>query len=167
MFALRILKKVSLHRFGDIVSVVRDPYTGDNGYEARHSRVSSILFGVVCPNDDEKARQLSRILTGLDAGFSSDKRVIESVCKGRTLACEFSQVEPARQVLKQQSAYCQIRLSCANKLPCSNIFTKTDRLTTLKSLLKLPESLTAITTSIFTLWPRSLEDKPMELFLKF
>ena len=84
----------------DIVSVVRDPYTGDNGYEARHSRVSSILFGVVCPNDDEKARQLSRILSGLDAGFSSDKRVIESVCKGRTLACEFSQVEPARQVFE-------------------------------------------------------------------
>lgn len=84
----------------DIVNVVHDPYTGDKGYETRHSRVSNILFGVACPNDEEKARQLSRILMGLDAGFSSDKRVIESVCKGRTLARTFSHVEPARQVFE-------------------------------------------------------------------
>ena len=84
----------------DIVSVVHDPYTGDKGYETRHARVSSILFGVACPNDEEKSRQLSRILTGLDSGFSSDKRVIESVCKGRVLAQEFSQVVPARQVFE-------------------------------------------------------------------
>ncbi|MDP2738226.1 MAG: SIR2 family protein [Pseudorhodobacter sp.] len=82
----------------DIISVVSDPYTGDKGYEARHTRVSRILFGVACPDDQDKARQLSRILTGLDAGFSSDKRVIESICKGRVLAQEFSSVEAARQI---------------------------------------------------------------------
>lgn len=82
----------------DIVNVVIDPYTGDKGYEARHTRVSRILFGVACPEDDDKARQLSRILTGLDAGFSSDKRVIENTCKGRVLAQEFSSVEAAREI---------------------------------------------------------------------
>lgn len=82
----------------DIVSVVTDTYTGDKGYETRHTRVSRILFGVACPDDDEKSRQLSRILTGLDAGFSSDKRVIENICKGRVLAREFSSIEAARQI---------------------------------------------------------------------
>ena len=82
----------------DIVSVVTDTYTGDKGYETRHSRVSRILFGVACPDDDEKSRQLSRILTGLDAGFSSDKRVIENICKGRVIAREFSSIEAARQI---------------------------------------------------------------------
>lgn len=81
-----------------IINVVSDPYTGDKGYETRHARVSAILFGAACPNDQEKAQQLSRILTGMDAGFSSDKRVIESICKGRILANEFSSVEPAREI---------------------------------------------------------------------
>lgn len=84
----------------DIVNVVHDPYTGDKGYQARHSRVSRILFGVACPNDEEKAHQLSRTLKGLDAGFSSDMRVIENVCKGRDVAREFSQIEPPRQVFE-------------------------------------------------------------------
>ncbi|MEJ6389817.1 P-loop NTPase [Gymnodinialimonas ulvae] len=84
----------------DIVSVVADPYTGDRGYEARHTRVSRILFGVACPGDEEKSRQLSRILIGLDAGFSSDKRVIENICKGRVLSQEFSSIEAAREILE-------------------------------------------------------------------
>ncbi|MCR9123020.1 MAG: SIR2 family protein [Phyllobacteriaceae bacterium] len=84
----------------DIVSIVSDPYTGDKGYEARHTRVSRILFGVACPKDEDKARQLSRIITGLDAGFSSDKRVIENTCKGRVLAQDFSSIEAAREIFE-------------------------------------------------------------------
>ena len=82
----------------DIVNVVPDPYTGDKGYEARHTRVSRILFRVACQKDGEKARQLSRILTGLDTGYSSDKRVITNTCKGRILAQEFSSVEAGREI---------------------------------------------------------------------
>ena len=82
----------------DIVSVVNDPYTGDKGYESRHTRVSNILFGVACPSDTEKSAQLSRILTGVDVGFSSDKRTVESICKGRTIVQQFSGIGDARTV---------------------------------------------------------------------
>lgn len=82
----------------DIVHVVSDPYTGDKGYETRHNRVSSILFGVACSGDVEKAAQLTRIIVGLDVGFSSDKRVVESICKGRNISQEFNDIDAARSV---------------------------------------------------------------------
>lgn len=82
----------------DIVHIVSDPYTGDKGYETRHNRVSSILFGVACSGDEEKAAQLSRIINGLDVGFSSDKRVVESICKGRNISQEFNDIDAARSV---------------------------------------------------------------------
>jgi tetratricopeptide (TPR) repeat protein/cold shock CspA family protein len=82
----------------DIVSVVSDPYTGDKGYESRHARVSSILFGVSCPGDAEKSAQLSRIITGMDIGFSSDERILDSICKGRVVAQQFSDIGEARRV---------------------------------------------------------------------
>lgn len=82
----------------DIVHVVSDPYTGDKGYETRHNRVSSILFGVACSGDEEKAAQLTRIINGLDLGFSSDKRVVESICKGRNITQEFNDIHAARSV---------------------------------------------------------------------
>ncbi|WBU61183.1 SIR2 family protein [Paracoccus albus] len=82
----------------DIVHVVSDPYTGDKGYETRHHRVSSILFGVACSDDAEKAAQLTRIINCLDVGFSSDKRVVESICKGRNISQEFNDIDSARSV---------------------------------------------------------------------
>ena len=84
----------------DIVNVVSDRYTGDKGYESRHTRVSSILFGVACPDDVEKSRQLSRILAGLDVGFSSDKRILQSICKGRTISQEFTGIDAAREIFE-------------------------------------------------------------------
>ncbi len=82
----------------DIVHVVSDPYTGDKGYETRHNRVSSILFGVACSGDEEKGAQLTRIINGLDVGFSSDKRIVECICKGRNIAQEFNDIDAARSV---------------------------------------------------------------------
>ncbi len=82
----------------DIISVVMDSYTGDKGYESRHTRVSSILFGVACTADTEKSAQLSRVLTGLDVGFSSDRRIVGKICKGRTIAQQFSDIGEARRV---------------------------------------------------------------------
>lgn len=82
----------------DIVSVVSDPYTGDKGYESRHTRVSKIVFEQICHDDTSKARQLSRIISGLDVGYSSDRRILESICKGRLMASEFARIEPAREI---------------------------------------------------------------------
>ncbi|MCY4300944.1 MAG: SIR2 family protein [Aestuariivita sp.] len=84
----------------DIVSVVFDPYTGDKGYRTRHTRVSGILFKTACPNDEDKGRQLSRILIGIDIGFSSDKRVLQNICKGRSLLQNFSSIEVGRKIFE-------------------------------------------------------------------
>lgn len=84
----------------DIVRVCTDPFTGDRGYETRHSHVSRIVFGTACSSDFEKAEQFSRIITGLDAGYSSDKRILEGICKGRALATQFSDIEHARDVFE-------------------------------------------------------------------
>lgn len=82
----------------DIVSVVDDRYTGDKGYVCRHARVAQIVFGEACPNDTEKSVQLERILSGLDIAYSSDERIIESICKGRAIAEQFADIDHARNI---------------------------------------------------------------------
>lgn len=84
----------------DIVRVITDRFSGDMGYETRHARVSQIVFGVSCNSDEEKGAQLSRIISGLDGGFSSDKRIIEKICKGRLMAEQFSSIVPARDIFE-------------------------------------------------------------------
>jgi tetratricopeptide (TPR) repeat protein len=84
----------------NIVRIVRDKYTGDFAYQTRHARVAQIVFRMSCPDDASKAKQLDRILSGLDIGFSSDSRVLQEITKGRALAGAFATVEPARELYK-------------------------------------------------------------------
>lgn len=84
----------------DIVRVTTNKGTGDRGYECRHSRVAQIVFGVACDTDEAKARQLSRVISGLDAGFSSDARIIEGICRGREIARQFASIVPAREIFE-------------------------------------------------------------------
>ncbi|QPZ92055.1 P-loop NTPase [Thioclava electrotropha] len=103
------ISRISAIRFDDfeekffeplrgLVRVIEDRYTGDKGYASRHSRIAKIVFGVSCSTDEEKSAQFSRILGGLDAGFSSDKRILEGICKGRSLAQMFRDVEHGRVI---------------------------------------------------------------------
>jgi len=87
-----------------LVRVVEDHYTRDKGYVSRHSRIAKIVFGVSCSTDEEKSAQFSRILAGLDAGFSSDKRILEGICKGRSLANMFRDVEHGRVIFDAATA---------------------------------------------------------------
>lgn len=82
----------------NIVRVTKDRFTGDNGYATRHVRVAQIVFSIVCRNDESRSTQLSRIISGLDAGYSSDKRILEGVCRGRKLAEQFSDVSYGREI---------------------------------------------------------------------
>ena len=84
----------------DIVRIKTDRFSGDNGYEARHTRVSRIVFGVACNSDDEKGAQLARIISGLDIGYTSDKRIVEKICKGRAIAEQFTSIVPAREIFE-------------------------------------------------------------------
>lgn len=82
----------------NIVKVDRDPYSGDLAYRTRHARVASIVFRQVCPDDISKAKQLKRLVEGLDVGYSVDKRALEEITKGRALADAFSEILEARTV---------------------------------------------------------------------
>lgn len=81
-----------------IVRVEKDPYSGDLCYKTRHPRVAAIVFRETCPDDESKATQLKRIVESLDVGYSVDKRALEEICRGRTLAETFASIEQAREV---------------------------------------------------------------------
>jgi hypothetical protein len=81
-----------------IVRVEKDPYSGDLCYKTRHPRVAAIVFRETCPDDESKATQLKRIVESLDVGYSVDKRALEEICRGRTLAETFASIEQARDV---------------------------------------------------------------------
>lgn len=81
-----------------IVRTTLDRYTGDRGYVTRHAHVSRLAFRVACDTDEERAAQLSRIIIGLDAGFSSDRRILDGICKGRHVAETFGNVASARSI---------------------------------------------------------------------
>lgn len=84
----------------DIVRITDDRFTGDHGYETRHSHVAEIVFRAVCDSDEARSLQLSRIVGGLDPGYSSDRRVLENICKGRNIARTFSSIEHARKIFE-------------------------------------------------------------------
>lgn len=88
----------------EIVRVTEDRFTGDAGYETRHSHVAEIVFRAVCDSDEARSAQLSRIVGGLDPGYSSDRRVLENVCKGRNIAKTFSSVQHARKIFEVATA---------------------------------------------------------------
>lgn len=88
----------------DIVRITVDRFTGDHGYETRHSHVAEIVFRAVCDSDEARSVQLSRIVGGLDPGYSSDRRVLESICKGRNIARTFTAIEHARKIFEVATA---------------------------------------------------------------
>ena len=81
-----------------------DRFTGDHGYATRHSHVAEIVFRAVCDSDEARSVQLSRIVGGLDPGYSSDRRVLENICKGRNIARTFAGVEHARKIFEVATA---------------------------------------------------------------
>jgi len=84
----------------DMVSVGDDPYTGDKTYKTRHSHVAQILFRQVFDTDAAKVIQFVRIIKELDVGYSSDARVLEGICKGRTLTENFQNPHDVRQIFE-------------------------------------------------------------------
>ena len=89
-----------------IVKIGTDRITRDRSYRTRHPRVAEIVFGRVCPGDEEKSGQLCRILEGLDTGYSSDRRILTEICKGRILAQKFDRIENAREIFEVAHKTC-------------------------------------------------------------
>ena len=81
-----------------IVRTTKNRYIDDDGYVTRHTHVADIVFRVKCKSDDERSAQFSRIIAGLDPGYSSDKRILTSICKGRKIAETFNSVAKARDI---------------------------------------------------------------------
>ena len=84
----------------NIVTVEEDPYS-DYCYRTRHPRVATLVYRQVCPNDETRARQFMRLIEGLDVGYSSDKRALEEITKGRALAENFAAVEEGRAIYER------------------------------------------------------------------
>ena len=98
--AFEEFKDKFLEPLRNIVRVENDPYTGDLCYRTRHPRVATIVFRETCPDDESKAIQLMRIVESLDVGYSVDKRALEEICRGRSLADTFGSIEEARSVYR-------------------------------------------------------------------
>lgn len=81
----------------DMVIVEEDKY-GDFAYKTRHANIAAMVFSQVCDDDPSKAAQFIRLIQGLDVGYSSDKRTLEGICHGRTLAGQFLQAGEAREI---------------------------------------------------------------------
>jgi len=91
-------KEKFLDPLRNIVRVEQDSYSGDIYYKTRHPRVAAIVFRETCLDDESKATQLKRIVESLDVGYSVDKRALEEICRGRSLAETFGSIEEARSV---------------------------------------------------------------------
>ena len=84
----------------NIVRVETDTYSGDYCYRTRHSRVATLVFRQVCADDSAKAAQFIRLLEGMDVGYSSDRRALEEITKGRGLVENFSRPESVRLIFE-------------------------------------------------------------------
>ena len=82
----------------DMISAGTDNYSGDKIYKTRHPRVAELVFRQVCDTDRAKVDQFVRLINGLDVGYTSDSRVLESICRGRTLAENFNAAAGVREV---------------------------------------------------------------------
>jgi hypothetical protein len=80
-----------------MVLVAQDRY-GDYFYRTRHPSIASMIFARVCEDDAAKAAQFIRLIEGFDIGFSTDRRTLEGICKGRVLARQFQDPEGARDI---------------------------------------------------------------------
>jgi tetratricopeptide (TPR) repeat protein len=81
----------------DMVTVVKDAY-GDYQYRTRHPSIASMIFQQVCGDDSAKAAQFIRLIEGFDIGFSTDRRTLEGICKGRALVRQFQDPDGARDI---------------------------------------------------------------------
>ena len=84
----------------DMVKVSQRSYTEDYTYKTRHIHVAQILFKQVFDTDNLKVEQFIKIIKGLDVGYSSDSRVLEGICKGRTLTENFHDVKEVREIFR-------------------------------------------------------------------
>lgn len=85
----------------NIVKVEEDTYTEDYCYTTRHPRVAQLVYRQVCPDDETRSRQFIRLIEGLDVGYSSDRRALEEIARGRAVAESFSDVSEGRAIYEK------------------------------------------------------------------
>jgi hypothetical protein len=86
---------------GPLARVVRIHFESrfrDYVYKSRHSEISKMVFSLVIRDQEQRARQLTRILSMIDLDYSSDKKAFFDLVKGRRLAEIFDKKEFALQV---------------------------------------------------------------------
>lgn len=73
-----------------VVSAGSDWQSRDVVYRARHRDIAQIVFQEVLDTPELKANQIARVVSGLNAEYSSDDAAASQLLKGRRLAEEFA-----------------------------------------------------------------------------
>lgn len=81
----------------DLVMVEERKYD-DYCYKTWHPNIAELVFSQVCDDDAAKAAQFIRLIYGFDVGYSSDRRTLDGICRGRTLARRFLKPAEARGI---------------------------------------------------------------------
>ena len=80
----------------NIVHVERDARGGDLHYRSRHHHVAEIVFNRMLPTADERFDLLAKLVSAMNADYSSDRETLTRLIRGRTLADKLPRVELGR-----------------------------------------------------------------------
>lgn len=64
-----------------VVLTQQNKFTGDFEYIARHPRIAEIVFREVLRSDEQRLRQLDRVLEFIDPGYVSDRKALDELTK--------------------------------------------------------------------------------------
>lgn len=86
-----------------LIKTITDRYTGDVSYYTRHSRVAEIIFNRAMKEDASIVSQVCRIIGGIDIGYSSDKKALLDLIRGRSLSEKLRHRNSGREIFLHAS----------------------------------------------------------------
>lgn len=87
-----------LDPLANVVSLKRDPKSGDYAYQARHSHIADIVFHNEVGNRDDRFDLLMRLIAKLNPDYSYDHEVIFHLVRARTIAEWFPDPQLGRRL---------------------------------------------------------------------
>ncbi len=80
----------------NVVHAIQDNHVKDIYYKARHQHVAEIVFNRVLPTPESKFDLLSRLVSGINSDYSSDRETFQRLIKGRGITELFHTVDLGR-----------------------------------------------------------------------
>lgn len=76
-------------------------HTAGFNLRTRHPIIASIIFDLVAPDDEPKFAIINDLLSQLDPGFPEDRRVLESIVRGKQLVDTIASYEMRRSIYER------------------------------------------------------------------